>query len=182
MMQPEAEENLNSEAVPEVAEAEDIESLKQALAEEKAKAENYLASWQRTQADFINYKRRSEQDREEFSQFANAVLVLSLLPVLDDLERALAAIPPKSAKLPWVDGIRLIERKFRASLETQGLTPIKALGEPFDPNLHEAVRQDKGKEGIVIEELRKGYKLHDRVIRPAMVVVGNGEEAEKEDS
>ena len=181
MMQPEAEENLNSEAVPEVAEAEDIESLKQALAEEKAKAENYLASWQRTQADFINYKRRSEQDKEEFSQFANAGLVLSLLPVLDDLERALTAIPPKSAKLPWVDGIRLIERKFRASLETQGLTPIKALGEPFDPNLHEAVRQDKGKEGIVIEELRKGYKLYDRVIRPAMVVVGNGEEAEKED-
>ena len=179
-MQPESAENRNSEVVPEVKETEDIESLKQALAEEKEKAEGYLANWQRTQADFINYKRRNEQEREEFSKLTNATLMLSLLPVLDDLERAVASIPAKSAKLPWADGIRLIERKFRASLETQGLTQIEALGKPFDPNLHEAVRQDKGKEGIVIEELQKGYKLHDRVIRPTMVVVGNGEEEEKE--
>jgi len=178
---PESEENLNSEAVPEVAEAEDIETLKQALAEEKEKAERYLANWQRAQADFINYKRRNEQERKDFNKFANATLMLSLLPVLDDLERALDSIPPRSAKFTWVDGIRLIERKLRTSLEAQGLTPIKALGEPFDPNFHEAVRQDKGKEGIVIEELQKGYKLYDRVIRPTMVVVGNGEEAEKED-
>jgi len=181
MMPSESAENLNRKVVPEVTETEDIESLKQALAEEKAKAEGYLANWQRTQADFINYKRRNEQEREEFNKFANTGLVLSLLPVLDDLERALASIPVKSARLPWVDGIRLIERKFRASLETQGLTPIKALGEPFDPNLHEAMRQDKGKEGIVIEELKKGYKFHDRVIRPTMVVVGNGEEVAKEE-
>ena len=180
MKQPESEKNLNREAIPEVAETEDIEGLKQALAEEKAKAEGYLANWQRAQADFINYKQRNEQEREEFNKFANATLVLSLLPILDDLERALASIPPKSAKLPWVDGIRLIERKFRASLETEGLTPIEAPGKPFDPNLHEAVRQDKGKEGIIIQELQRGYKLHDRVIRPTMVVVGNGEEAEKE--
>ena len=177
----ESDENVNSEVVPEVTEAEDIESLKQALAEEKEKAEGYLANWQRTQADFINYKRRNEQEREEFNKFASTGLVLSLLPILDDLERALASLPPKSAKLTWVDGIRLIERKFRVSLETQGLTPIKALGVPFDPNLHEAVRQDKGKEGIVISELQKGYKFHDRVIRPTMVVVGNGEEAAKEE-
>ena len=182
MMIPESEENPNSEAVPEVAEAEDIETLKQALAEEKEKAERYLANWQRAQADFINYKRRNEQEREDFNRFVNATLMLSLLPVLDDMERALNSIPPRSAKLTWVDGIRLIERKLRTSLEAQGLTPIKALGEPFDPNFHEAVRQDKGKEGIVIEELQKGYKLHDRVIRPTMVVVGDGEEAEKEDS
>lgn len=181
MMMPESEENLNSEAVPEVAEAEDIETLKQALAEEKEKAERYLANWQRAQADFINYKRRNEQERKDFNKFANATLMLSLLPVLDDLERALDSIPPRSAKFTWVDGIRLIERKLRTSLEAQGLTPIKALGEPFDPNFHEAVRQDKGKEGIVIEELQKGYKLYDRVIRPTMVVVGNGEEVEKED-
>jgi len=177
----ESDENVNSEVVPEVTEAEDIESLKQALAEEKGKAEGYLANWQRTQADFINYKRRNEQEREEFNKFASTGLVLSLLPILDDLERALASIPVKSAKLTWVDGIRLIERKFRVSLETQGLTLIKALGEPFNPNLHEAVRQDKGKEGIVISELQKGYKFHDRVIRPTMVVVGNGEEVAKEE-
>jgi len=180
-MQTESEENINNEAVPEIAETEDIESLKQALAEEKAKAEDYLASWQRTQADFINYKRRTEQEKVEFSKFANSNLMLNLLPVLDDLERALASIPAKSARLPWVDGVRLIARKLKATLEAQGLKPIKALGEPFDPYFHEAVRQDKGKEGIVIEELQKGYKLHDRVIRPATVVVGSGEEAAKED-
>ena len=67
-------------------------------------------------------------------------------------------------------------------MEAQGLTPIKALGEPFDPNSHEALRQDKGKEGIVIEEFQKGYMLGDRVLRPAQVVVGNGEAAGKEES
>ncbi len=153
---------------------EDAEALKQALAEEKAKAESYLANWQRSQADFINYKRRGEQEREDITKFANSALVLNLLPVLDDLERAFAYIPPNLAKRSWVDGMRLIERKLRATLEAQGLSPINALGEPFDPHLHEAVRQDKGKEGIVVEEVQKGYKFRDRVIRPTRVVVGNG--------
>jgi molecular chaperone GrpE len=184
MPQEPAEEN-NSEVKPEVetAKAEpdfidikDIETLKKLLAETQAKAEANLAGWQRAQADFINYKRRSEQEREELAQLANSVLILSLLPVLDDFERAFVSIPPKLEKMSWMDGIKLVERKLWASLEAQGLSPIKALGEPFDPNLHEAVRQDKGKEGIVIEEVQKGYKLYDRVIRPAMVVVGNGEE------
>jgi len=79
-----------------------------------------------------------------------------------------------------VDGIRLIGSKFRASLEAQGLAPIKAVGEPFDPNFHEAAMHGKGKEGMVVEELQKGYKLRDRVIRPPTVVVGNGEVEEKE--
>jgi len=178
MIQQEPEEQ-NTNIVSEVDEKEDIEELKQALTEEKEKAENYLASWQRAQADFVNYKRRSELDKEETSKFANSALMLNLLSVLDDLERAFASIPPKLANIGWVDGIRLIERKLRTSLEVQGLSPIKALGEPFDPHLHEAIRQDKGKEGIVIEETQKGYKLHDRVIRPSRVVVGNGEVVEE---
>ena len=180
MLKKEPEEILSSESEPEVVEAEDVETLKQKLAEEKEKAENYLASWQRAQADFVNYKRRAEQEREEFNKFANSSLILSFLPVLDDLRRALASVPAKRAH-GWADGIRLIERKFRTTLEAQGLTQIKALGEPFDPNFHEAIRQDKGEEGIVIEELQKGYILQDRLLRPAMVVVGNGEEEEKED-
>ena len=179
MMPREPEEEQNKEAEPEVTEIEDIETLRQALTEEKAKAEANLAGWQRAQADFINYKRRSEQEKEEVGKFANSVFMLNLLPVLDDFERAYSSIPPRMAKLSWVDGIRLIERKLWAILEAQGLSPIKALGEPFDPILHEAVRQDKGKEGIVVEELQKGYKFYDRVIRPSKVVVGNGEE-EKE--
>jgi len=180
MTEQDSEESQTSQVEPEVAEVEDVEALKKALTEEKEKAEGYLANWQRAQADFINYKRRSEQEKEEVSKFANSILMLSLLPILDDLERAFASVPPKLAKLSWVDGIMLIERKLQASLEAQGLSEIKALGEPFDPNLHEAAMHGKGKEGIVIEELQKGYKLHDRVIRPAMVVVGNGEEGEKE--
>ena len=181
MKQHEPEEELKSEEEAGESEAEDIETLKKALAEEKERAEDYLANWQRAQADFINYKRRIEQERGEFNKFANATLILSLLPVLDDMERAINSIPPKLAKADWVDGIRLIEQKFRTGLEAHGVTPIKALGQPFDPNFHEAVRQDKGKEGIIIQEFQKGYMLHDRVLRPTKVVVGNGEGEEKED-
>ena len=181
MMPREPEEEQNSGVEPEVTEIEDIETFKQALAEEKAKVEANLAGWQRAQADFINYKRRSEQDKEEISKFVNAALMLNLLPILDDLERALTSIPPKLVGFTWVEGISLIERKLRASLEVQGLSQIKALGEPFDPKLHEAAMHAKGKEGIVVEELQKGYKLHDRVIRPTMVVVGNGEEEEQKE-
>ncbi len=179
-MKQQESEDLNSQVEPEVAEVEDIEALKQALAEEKKKAEANLANWQRAQADFINYKRRSEQEKEEIGKFANTMLMLNLLPILDDLERAFTSTPPQMAKLTWLDGIRLIERKLRASLEAQGLSQIKALGEPFDPKFHEAAMHGKGKEGIVIEELQKGYMLHDRVIRPTMVVVGNGEEEKEE--
>ena len=180
MGQDEPEEGQDSEVEPGVAE-EDVEALQKALTEEKGKAEGYLANWQRAQADFINYKRRSEQEQAEISQFANASLMFSLLPILDDLDRAFSSIPSHLARLTWADGIRLIERKLQASLEMQGLSPIKALGEPFDPKFHEAAMHGKGKEGIVIEELQKGYKLHDRVIRPSMVVVGNGEEEEKKE-
>jgi molecular chaperone GrpE len=179
MTQQASEEGQASELEQVAAELEDVDTLKQMVAEEKVKAEGYLANWQRTQADFINYKRRAEQEKEEMSKFANANIMLSLLPILDDLERAFAAMPPRLAKLSWVDGVRLIERKLQASLEAQGLSAIEALGKPFDPYLHEAVRQDKGEEGIVVEEVQKGYKLHDRVIRPTKVVVGNGEEEEE---
>lgn len=171
-------------AEPGITEIEDIETLKKVLAEERAKAEGYLANWKRAQADFVNYKRRSELDREANSRFANSVLILNLLPVLDDLQRALNSVPPRLAKLSWVDGVRLIERKFRAALEAQGLTPIKARGEPFDPNLHQAMMRSRGREGMVVRELQRGYKLHDRVLRPAMVAVGGGEqlaETERQD-
>ncbi|HEX73870.1 MAG TPA: nucleotide exchange factor GrpE [Dehalococcoidia bacterium] len=180
MKQEESEEGQTSDVEQGGAEAEDIEVLKQALAEEKAKVEANLAGWQRVQADFINYKRRSEQEKVEISKFANAALMFNLLPILDDMERALASVPPKLTEFTWVEGVSLIERKLKASLELQGLSQVKALGEPFDPKLHEAAMYTKGEEGIVIEELQKGYKLQDRVIRPSMVVVGNGEEQEVE--
>ena len=153
---------------------ETVVSLKKTLAEETAKAEDYLSNWQRTQADFINYKRRTEQDRGEFAKLANAALMLSVLPILDDLERALDNVSDKLRGMTWVDGIELIYRKFKATLEGQGLSEIKAVGETFDPNYHEAVMEVDGEEGKVIEEIQKGYRMNDRVLRPAMVKVGRG--------
>ena len=156
-------------------EQEEPETLEQALADEKKKAEEYLSKWQRTQADFINLKRRNEQEREEIIKIANAELARSILPTLDDLTRALEHIDDPTVEESWIEGIRLIERKLRTSLESQGVREIKALGEKFDPNLHEAAMHSKGPEGVVIQEIQKGYILHDRVIRPSMVLVGNGE-------
>ena len=182
-MTQEKEEGVAGEMKSEISEVqlEDLEVLKNALSEEKTKAEANLAGWQRAQADFINYRRRSEQEREENRKLANAGLILNLLPVLDDLERAFVSIPSEMINNDWINGVKLIERKLRASLEAQGLSEIKALGEPFDPNLHEAVMHLRGKEGIVVQEMQKGYKLHDRVIRPSKVAVGNGEEEKKEE-
>jgi len=174
MIRREPEEELTGEAGPEVSGEEELAKLRK-------EAANNLANWQRTQADFTNFKRRSQQEKEEISQFANTVLVLSLLPVLDDLERAFAAIPPELEDVGWVEGIKLIKRKMRNSLEAQGLSEIKALGEQFDPNVHEAVSQAAGKEHVIVGEIEKGYKLHDRVIRPSRVIVGNGEEEVKKE-
>lgn len=175
----------SAEEVPPVVEEgaerkDDVASLKKALAEERAKAESYLANWQRAQADFINFKRRTEQERNEVVMLASATLMLSLLPVLDDLERALESVSEKLSGFTWVDGIELIYRKLKATLEGHGLSEIKALGEPFDPNCHEAALYAEGEVGKVIEELQKGYRLHDRVLRPSMVKVGKGQEEKDE--
>ena len=172
-------EGVANEVEQVVEEIEDLESLKKALAKEKDKAENYLANWQRAQADLINYKKRTEQEQAELSKFANAALILNLLPIIDDLERALSSIPANLQGLTWIDGVGLIYRKLRAILEAHGLSEIKAIDAPFDPRLHEAIMHKEGEEGKVVEEVQKGYKLHDRVIRPTMVIVGNGKE-EKE--
>lgn len=163
----------------------DMELLGRQLEEEKQKAESFLANWQRAQADFANYKRRTEQEKSDLTRFSNAMLILNLLPVIDDLERALSTVPTALAGLTWFDGLRLIHRKLSSILESQGLEPIEAEGKDFDPNLHEAIMHADGEEGKVLQELQKGYKLHDRVIRPAMVKVGRkpvetGEKQEQE--
>jgi len=172
----EEEKSLESEA--EV--VEDIDSLRKVLQEERSKAEKYLCNWQRTEADLCNYRKRVEQERGEFSQFANMAFILNVLPIVDDFERAFNTLPDKLAQLTWIDGIRLIWRKLWVALEAQGVSEIKTIGERFDTAVHEAVRQGDGVEGEVIEELQKGYKLRDRIIRPALVVVGRGEEGEGE--
>jgi molecular chaperone GrpE len=168
-------EDKQPEEIEATEDLEDVESLKQALAEAKDKANEYLANWQRTQADFVNYKRRSEQEQTESKQFANSVLICSLLPVIDDLERALESVPEELSGMTWVEGIRLIERKFKSILEGCGVTHIEATGQCFDPTLHEAAMCSPGREGVVTRELTKGYKLRDKVIRPATVAVGDGQ-------
>jgi molecular chaperone GrpE len=181
MIPKDPEEKTNNEATPPEELPEATMSPEEALAGEKKRAEEYLASWQRAQADFINYKRRAEQERQEFNNYANANLVRGILPVLDDLERAINAIPEEFSGHDWVEGVKLVERKFKTILEGQGVKPILTLGMAFDPKLHEAIRHEKGKEGIVIQELQKGYMLHDKLLRPAHVTVGNGEEEIKEE-
>lgn len=175
----EGEQSPESGALEEAAPEEDIDSLKQALAEQREKAESYLANWQRAQADFINYKKRVEQERGETARFASGSLVQSLLPVLDDLERALENVPEELADDGWVDGINLIYRKFMTILEEIGVCHIQAVGEEFDPHVHDCVLVGEGEEGKVLEEFQKGYRLHDRVLRPARVKVGR-EESDQE--
>ncbi|NWF77209.1 MAG: nucleotide exchange factor GrpE [Chloroflexi bacterium] len=162
-----------------IEQAEDIEALQQALAEEKEKAEKYLANWQRSQADLENYMKRAELEKSEVVEFANRMLVLDLLSILDDFETALASLPSELDKQNWTEGIKLVYNKIKAILEAQGLAEIKAKGEYFDPYLHEAVGQLEGQEGVVVEEIRKGYKFKDKLLRPSMVMIGKGKKEDK---
>ena len=161
--------------------AEDVETLQKALTEESERTERYLASWQRSQADLANYKQRSEQERRETIEFANSTLISSLLPVIDDLDRAMASVPAGLEKSSWTEGVRLIYNKFKTILQSQGLTEIEARGEPFDPRLHEAVMQQEGEEGMVVDETQRGYRFRDRVIRPSLVIVGTGSGSDETD-
>lgn len=141
--------------------------------EEQARADDYFAKWQRAAADLANMRRRHEQERQEYLKQASAMLIAELLPVLDSFDRALASMPPELRELTWIDGIVLVERQLRLVLERAGLTPIVAEGQPFNPTEHEALlHEDSDKpENTVIGELQKGYKLYDRVLRPALVKV-----------
>jgi molecular chaperone GrpE len=129
----------------------------------RRRAESHYASWQRAAADFQNYKRRVEQEREDTARLAGAALVINVLPILDDLERALQNVDAHLAGLTWVDGIRLIYRKFRAVLEMSGVQEIEADGASFDPNFHEAIAFGEGEEGKVISVVQMGYTLCGRV-------------------
>ena len=166
----------SQEDSPAESEINDIETLKKTLAEEQEKSLKYLTSWQRAQADLVNYKKYVDLDKQESSKFANSTLILKLLPVMDDFDRALGSLSPDATSQAWVDGFRLINRKLQSILELQGVTEIKAKGKSFDPNFHEAVRQDKGEEGIVLDEVEKGYMFKERLLRASKVVVGTGEE------
>jgi molecular chaperone GrpE len=175
--QPEEDKENQSESK----EVENVEDLKKALAEEKTRCESNLIGWQRAQADFINYKRFVEQDKIETCKYANINLLATILPMIDDFDRAVASIPADQSNNKWVEGLKLIDRKLRDTLQKQGVTVILALGMEFDPHTMEALSSGKGQKDIVVQELEKGYMLNDKVIRPAKVIVGNGEEEAKKE-
>jgi molecular chaperone GrpE len=179
---PQAEQSEDGGEKENVTEEQPAASLEAQLQQERQRAESHLASWQRAAADYQNLKRRVEQEREEFARLGNASLIINLLPLLDDMERALENVDARLAGLTWLDGIRLIYRKFQALLEMNGVSEIQADGQQFDPNLHEAVMYGDGEQGKVINVVQKGYKLNGRVLRPTMVVVGNGDASRQKDT
>ncbi len=141
--------------------------------EEQAKAEDYLDKWRRSTADVANMRRRHDQDRLETIRQANAALLKAILPVLDSFERAVALAPVEGDEQNWASGVLQIERQLHVVLEREGMARIEAQGKPFDPNEHEALVQEESDlpEDTVTGELQRGYRLHDRVLRPAMVKV-----------
>lgn len=172
----EAGEDQASEAeetAPAAEMAEEEQSLTVQLEQAEARAQDYLDSLQRERAAFQNYKKRVERERTEQAQSVTASVLVKLLPVLDDFGRAMEAVPIEGRD-EWFEGITLIQRKFERFLEEQGVAEIEALGQPFDPNLHEAVGvdSDSGEEhGIITQVLLRGYQRGGQVLRPAMVWV-----------
>ncbi|GBD11059.1 Protein GrpE [bacterium HR23] len=147
-------------------------TLEQELAELKARAERLLANWQRAEADLANFRRRVEQERQELLKYAPAGIALDLLPVVDDMERALATIPPPLRTFTWIEGIYLIYRRLLAVLQAHGITEVEAEGKPFDPSCHQALREAEGEPGKVLQVVQRGYRLHGRLLRPALVIIG----------
>ena len=160
-------------------EEESVEQLRQQLAEEQKKSAEYLDSWQRSRADFLNLKRRTEQERLNLSAEARSKIIIKILPVVDDFERALQTIPEAIKNDPWINGVTLIEKKLKTLLDQEMVTEIPAEGQEFDPRVHEAVQKDEDGEGdkeYVTAVYQKGYKLGDKVIRAAVVKVGRQKE------
>ena len=154
-------------AAPPAAEAPDLDAV-------LAERDDYLEQLQRSRADFANFRRRTEQERAQIREIANQVLLAQLVPVLDDFQRALAAVPEDQRETPLVQGLELIERKFWGVLERAGVTPIEAVGQPFDPALHEAVDSVPGTAAdTVVDVYQTGYRLGQGLLRPAMVKVGS---------
>jgi molecular chaperone GrpE len=164
--QPAAPETMATEAPP-----IDAQELESRLAEAQSKAAENLDGWQRSLAEFQNFKKRVERDRQVDQIMMKRDLIRKILPILDDLERALQNRPADDA---WANGVELIQRKLQAILDGEGVKRMEAEGALFDPNLHEAIAQepvDGAESGRIVAVLQNGYSLGDRVIRPAQVKV-----------
>jgi len=154
-----------------------VEQLSAQLEIAKSLAAEHLATLQRTAADFANFKRRTAEDRERELGLASELLLRKLLAVADDFDRALDAMPADLKGVGWIEGIVLLDRKLRALLESEGVTPIESVGRAFDPREHEAIASvpETGRpDGEVVDEIQRGYRVRDRVLRPALVAVAGG--------
>ncbi len=153
---------------------DDLDALRKELDEAAGKAEEYLDLLKRTRADFTNYRRRVEEEQAQRARDANLGLVMKLLPVLDDFERALASASPEELQSSWGQGVQLIERSLRAVLAGEDVQKIDAEGAEFSPWEHEAIGRVSSvdvPEGHVVHVVRPGYRRGDRIVRPAQVVV-----------
>ena len=153
---------------------ESSEALREALAAKTQEAERLQDRFVRLHAEFENYKKRMAREKAEFLKFAHEGLILEFLPVLDNLERAMASARAEPGSTPLLEGIEMIARLFRSVLERAGVKPMEALGQPFDPGRHQAVAQVESSDEeatLVVEEIQKGYLIEGRVLRPAMVKV-----------
>jgi molecular chaperone GrpE len=167
--------NDNEEAPEDIAYEETAElSLEEQLAAAQEEAAKNLDGWRRAQAELANARKRFDKQRAEAYTRATADLVTRLLPVLDDFERALETVPQPLAQDSWFEGLHLLQRKLNGLLDNFNVVAIEALGQPFDPNLHEAIMQEPSDEyesGLVCKELQKGYRMGEQVIRPSLVYV-----------
>ncbi|HEX5822947.1 MAG TPA: nucleotide exchange factor GrpE [Candidatus Limnocylindrales bacterium] len=153
----------------------DIERLNGELEATNAKAEEYLAALQRERAEFTNYRRRTGEEREAMLGLAGEDLIRKVIAIADDFDLAIDNRPPELGDHAWVEGVTAIDRKLRALLDSEGVRPVEAEpGKPFDPREHEAIATVPGTgrpEGEIVDVVRRGYKLRDRVLRPALVAV-----------
>jgi molecular chaperone GrpE len=151
----------------------DLAKLERTLEEERRRNEDYVQSLQYLQADFENYRKRVERETRELEEFATLGITRKLISVLDDLELAVATASHGEDK-GLIEGVKMVQKNLYSALESEGLKTIKAVGEPFDPSMHEAVDKVQGKdnaEDIVVEEMRKGYEFKGKVVRPSAVKV-----------
>jgi molecular chaperone GrpE len=152
--------------------ADELQARMQQLEQE---SNSFRDQYLRTVADLKNFKRRTEDERSSLIRNATAGLLLKILPILDDFDLAMQHVPADVAETAWFNGLTGVQRKLQMVLEGEGVKPIEALGQTFDPHFHDAVmHEDAGPEqaGKVTADLRRGYMLHDRVLRPSMVKVG----------
>lgn len=155
---------------PEADEAAPVDLLAQVAAER----DDYLDQLQRSRAEFLNFKRRSEVERGQLRQFVSRDVLAQFLPVIDDFERALATLPEDERENGWAKGFAMIQAKLTGTAERLGASRIDALGLPFDPAIHEAVATDPGSTGSnVVEVYQNGYRIGEMLVRPAMVKTGN---------